>query len=280
MGKFLRALLRRKIALAGALFLVLIFVLAIFADFVAPYDPMEINVDDRLQGPSAKHLFGTDNFGRDVASRVIHGARLTFVSGAGVVIFAVFFGIIVGTLAGYFRKFEFVSMRVIDVFMSFPDLLMALVLMAILGRGIVNIIIAVGATYLTRTARIIHGLTLKIKNEAYIEAIASEGASHLRILARHVVPNLISLIIVQATFTFAFSLLQIAALDFLGVGMPPQIPSWGNMLSECRLYILRAPWLLIFPGLFIVLTVLSFNLVGDVLRDQIDPRFRESIEGV
>jgi peptide/nickel transport system permease protein len=171
-------------------------------------------------------------------------------------------------------------MRLIDVFMSFPDLMMALVLMAILGRGIMNLIIAVGATYLTRTARIIHGLTMKIKNEAYIEAIYSEGASHARILARHIVPNLISLIIVQATFTFAFSLLQIAALDFLGVGVPPQIPSWGNMLSESRLYIVRAPWLLIFPGLFIVLTVLSFNLVGDVLRDRIDPRFRESIEGV
>jgi peptide/nickel transport system permease protein len=280
MGKFLRALLRRKIALGGALFLVLIFVLAVFADFVAPYDPMEINAADRLQGPTARHLFGTDNFGRDVLSRIIHGARLTFVSGAGVVIFAVFFGIIVGTLAGYFRKFEIVSMRLIDVFMSFPDLMMALVLMAILGRGIMNLIIAVGATYLTRTARIIHGLTMKIKNEAYIEAIYSEGASHARILARHIVPNLISLIIVQATFTFAFSLLQIAALDFLGVGVPPQIPSWGNMLSESRLYIVRAPWLLIFPGLFIVLTVLSFNLVGDVLRDRIDPRFRESIEGV
>jgi peptide/nickel transport system permease protein len=279
-GKFLQALLRRKIALAGALFLVLIFLMAVFADLVSPYDPMEMNAGDRLQGPSVKHLFGTDNFGRDVASRIIHGARLTFVSGAGVVVFAVFFGIIVGTLAGYFRKFEIVSMRLIDVFMSFPDLMMALVLMAILGRGILNIIVAVGAPYLTRTARIIHGLTLKIKNEAYIEAIAAEGAGHARILARHVVPNLISLIIVQATFTFAFSLLQIAALDFLGVGVPPQIPSWGNMLSESRLYIVRAPWLLIFPGLFIVLTVLSFNLVGDVLRDRIDPRFRESIEGV
>jgi len=279
-GKFLQALARRKIALAGALFLVLIFLLAIFAALVSPYDPMEMIAEDRLQGPSAKHLFGTDNFGRDVASRIIHGARLTFISGAGVVLFAVFFGIIVGTLAGYFRTFEIVSMRLIDVFMSFPDLMMALVLMAILGRGIMNIIVAVGATYLTRTARIIHGLTLKIKNEAYIEAIASEGAGHARILARHVVPNLISLIIVQATFTFAFSLLQIAALDFLGVGVPPQIPSWGNMLSESRLYIVRAPWLLIFPGLFIVLTVLSFNLVGDVLRDRIDPRFRESIKGV
>ena len=121
---------------------------------------------------------------------------------------------------------------------------------------------------------------MKIKNEPYIEAIYSEGASHARILARHVIPNLISLIIVQATFTFAFSLLQIAALDFLGVGVPPQVPSWGNMLSEGRIYIVRAPWLLIFPGIFIVLTVLSFNLVGDVLRDRIDPRFREAIEGV
>ena len=183
-------------------------------------------------------------------------------------------------LAGYFRRFEAIVMRLVDVFMAFPDLLMALVLMAILGRGITNVIIAVGATYLTRTARIIHGLTLKIKNEPYIEAIYSEGASHARILARHVVPNLISLIIVQATFTFAFSLLQIAALDFLGVGVPPQIPSWGNMLSEGRIFIVRAPWLLIFPGTFIVLTVLSFNLVGDVLRDRIDPRFREAIEGV
>lgn len=280
MSRFLQALLHRKIALAGALFLVLILVLAAFADLVAPYDPMEMNAVERLQAPSAKHLFGTDNFGRDVLSRVIHGARLTFISGAGVVVFAVFFGIIVGSLAGYFRKFEIVSMRLVDVFMSIPDLMMALVLMAILGRGITNLIIAVGATYLTRTARIIHGLTLKIKNEAYIEAVYSEGASHARILARHIIPNLFSLIMVQATFTFAFSLLQIAALDFLGVGVPPQIPSWGNMLSESRLYIVRAPWLLIFPGLFIVLTVLSFNLVGDVLRDRIDPRFRESIQGV
>ena len=145
MGKFLQALLRRKIALAGALFLVLIFLMAVFADLVSPYDPMEMNAGDRLQGPSVKHRFGTDNFGGGVASRIIHGARLTFVSGAGVVLFAVFFGIIVGTLAGYFRKFEIVSMRLIDVFMSFPDLMMALVLMAILGRGIVNIIVAVGA---------------------------------------------------------------------------------------------------------------------------------------
>ena len=216
MYMLLQALLRRKIGLFGALFLVLIGFMAIFADLISPYDPMELNPRDRLQKPTRQHFFGTDNFGHDILSRVIHGARLTFISGAGVVVFAVFFGIIVGALAGYFRRFESVAMRIVDVFMAFPDLLMALVLMAILGRGITNVIIAVGATYLTRTARIIHGLTLKIKNEPYIEAVYSEGASHVRILVRHVIPNLISLIIVQATFTFAFSLLQIAALDFFG----------------------------------------------------------------
>jgi peptide/nickel transport system permease protein len=280
MNDFLQALLRRKIALFGAVFLVFIMTLAIFADVFAPYDPMEMDPRERLKPPSREHPFGTDNFGRDTLSRVIHGARLTFVSGAGVVLFAVFFGIIIGSLAGYFSRFESIAMRLVDVFMAFPPLILALVLMTILGRGVTNVIIAAGATYLTRTARIVHGMTLKIKNEPYIEAIYSEGASHGRILARHVIPNLISLIIVQATFTFAFSLLQIASLDFLGVGVPPQIPSWGNMLSEARIYITRAPWLLIFPGLFIVFTVLSFNLVGDVLRDRIDPRFRESIEGV
>jgi len=280
MSKLFQALIRRKIGLFGALFLLLILLLAIFADLIAPYDPMELNLRDRLQSPNRNHLLGTDNFGRDILSRIIHGTRLTFFSGTGVVFFSIFFGIIIGTLSGYFSKFEAVAMRLVDVFMSFPALMMALLLMTILGRGIMNVVIAVGATYVTRTARIIHGMTLKVKSEPYIEGVYSEGASHARILIRHIVPNLVSIIMVQATFTFAFSLLQIASLDFLGVGVPPQIPSWGNMLSEARIYIIRAPWLLIFPGLFIVLTVLSFNLVGDVLRDQIDPRFREAIEGV
>jgi len=277
MRDFLQSLVRRKIALAGAWVLLLIAVLAVFAPLVAPYDPMGLNPIDRLQGPSAKHWFGTDHFGRDIFSRIVYGARMTIISGSGVVLCSILLGVVIGLLSGYFRGFGRIAMRLVDVVMSFPPLLLALALIAILGPGLLNVILAVSATYLTHTARIIFGLTLKIKEEAYVEAIRSIGAQSGRIIVRHLLPNLVSPVIVQATFTFAFSLLQIASLDFLGVGVPPQVPSWGNMVSEGRVYITRAPGVLLFPGIFIVLTVLSFNLVGDVLRDNLDPRFREQL---
>jgi peptide/nickel transport system permease protein len=277
MRDFLQALARRKIALAGAWVLLVIAFLAVFAPLVAPYDPMALNPTDRLQGPSVKHWFGTDHFGRDIFSRIVYGARMTIVSGSGVVLYSVFLGVAIGLLSGYFRLFGRIAMRLVDVVMSFPPLLLALALIAILGPGLLNVILAVSATYLTHTARIIFGLTLKIKEEAYVEAIRSIGAQSGRIILRHLLPNLVSPVIVQATFTFAFSLLQIASLDFLGVGVPPQVPSWGNMVSEGRVYITRAPGVLLFPGIFIVLTVLAFNLVGDVLRDNLDPRFREQL---
>ena len=275
MGNFLQALVRRKIALAGAGVLLIICLLAMFAPLVATYDPMGLNPVDRLQGPSAKHWFGTDHFGRDIYSRIVYGARMTILSGSGVVLYSILIGILIGLLSGYFREFGLIAMRLVDVVMSFPPLLLALALIAILGPGLLNVILAVSATYLTHTARIIFGLTLKIKEESYVEAVRSIGAGNGRIILRHVLPNLMSPVIVQATFTFAFSLLQIASLDFLGVGVPPQVPSWGNMVSEGRVYITRAPGVLLFPGIFIVLTVLSFNLVGDVLRDKLDPRFRD-----
>jgi len=279
MRTFLRTLVKRKIALAGAAVLVLILVLALFSPLIATHDPMGLNPAERLQGPSAAHWFGTDHFGRDIFSRVVYGARLTLVAGSGVVLYSVFFGILIGVMSGYYTQFGFVAMRLVDVVMSFPALLLALALLAILGPGLLNVIIAVGLNFLTRTARIIFGLTLKIREEAFIEAIRSIGASNPRILARHILPNLMSPVIVQATFTFAFSLLQMASLDFLGVGVPPQVPSWGNMISEGRVYITRAPGVLLFPGVFIVLTVLAFNLVGDVLRDNLDPRFRDQLSG-
>lgn len=272
---FLRSLVKRKIALTGAGVVALILVLALFSPFIATHDPMGLDPGVRLQGPSAAHWFGTDHFGRDLFSRIVYGARLTLVGGMGVVVYSVAFGVAIGVLSGYYRRFGFVAMRLVDVVMSFPALLLALAFLAILGPGLTNVIIAVGINFLTRTARIIFGLTLKLKEEAFVEAIRSIGASNARILLRHIVPNLMSPLIVQATFTFAFSLLQIASLDFLGVGVPPQIPSWGNMISEGRIYITRAPGVLLFPGVFIVLTVLAFNLVGDVLRDNLDPRFRD-----
>ena len=280
MIKFLKVLLRRKIAFGGLVVLIVIFLMAVFSPLMAPYDPMELNTIDRLQPPNTQYWFGTDNFGRDIFSRIVYGARMSIISGSGVVFFSVLLGILIGVLSAYFKRIEIVMMRLVDVLMAFPPLLLALVLMAILGRGLVNVIIAVGATYLTTTARIIYGLTLKVKEETYIEAVLAAGASHFLIIRKHILPNLISPIMVQATFTFAFSLLQMSALDFLGLGVPPDIPSWGYMLSVGRMYITRAPWILIFPGSFIVLIVLSFNLVGDVLRDQLDPRFRSEIEGV
>jgi peptide/nickel transport system permease protein len=280
MLEFMRALSRRKIALLGSCVMAVIFIFAVFAPLIATHDPMDINPIDRLQSPNSKYWFGTDNFGRDIFSRVVYGARMTIITGSGVVIYSLFLGIFVGIFSGYYERFGLVAMRLVDVIMSFPPLLLALALMAIMGRGVWNVILAVGVSYLTRTARIMFGLTLKIKSEVYIEAIRSVGAKNIRILIKHILPNLISPIIVQATFTFAFSLLQIASLDFLGVGLPPQLPSWGNMISEGRIYITRAPGILIFPGVFIVLTVLSFNLVGDVLRDKLDPRFKGDVAGV
>ncbi|MDR1048379.1 MAG: ABC transporter permease, partial [Synergistaceae bacterium] len=213
-------------------------------------------------------------------SRVVYGARTSLTGGAGVVFFATVLGVLIGAVAGYFRKTEAWLMRLIDVMMAFPPLLLALVLVSILGRGMVNVIVAVGVTYLTRTVRVVYALTLRIREEPYIEAATASGVRAFEIVTRHIVPNMLSPIIVQATFTFAFSLLDLAALDFLGLGLPPAIPSWGSMLSEGRMYLTRAPWLLIFPGASIVLTVLSFNLAGDVLRDRLDPQLRRNVEGV
>ena len=271
---------RRKIALFGLGVIGVMLAFALFAPLIAPMDPQEMNPVDKLTPPNGTYLFGTDNFGRDIFSRVVYGARASLLGSTGVILFSMTLGVLTGVVAGYFRRVEPWLMRLVDVLMAFPPLLLALVLVSILGRGMINVIVAVGATYLTRTTRIVYGLTLKVREEAYVEAAVSSGAKVRDIILRHLLPNMMSPIIVQATFTFAFSLLDMAALDFLGLGIPPSIPSWGNMLSEGRMYITRAPWLLTFPGMCIVLTVLAFNLAGDVLRDRLDPHFRSRIEGV
>ena len=271
---------RRKIALFGLAVIGVMLAFAIFAPLIATMDPQEMNPVDKLTPPNGIYLFGTDNFGRDIFSRVVYGARASLLGSTGVILFSMTLGVLTGVVAGYFRRVEPWLMRLVDVLMAFPPLLLALVLVSILGRGMINVIVAVGATYLTRTTRIVYGLTLKVREEAYVEAAVSSGAKVRDIILRHLLPNMMSPIIVQATFTFAFSLLDMAALDFLGLGIPPSIPSWGNMLSEGRMYITRALWLLTFPGMCIVLTVLAFNLAGDVLRDRLDPHFRSRIEGV
>ena len=275
--EFLTPFAQRKVAAFGLAFLLVVVIAALLAPWITPYDPLQIDAIARLAPPSAEHWFGTDHAGRDLFSRVIYGARMALLTGAGVVVIALVFGVLLGTLSAYFPTLGLVLMRVVDVLMGIPALLLALAFVVILGKGLFNSMIAVGAIYVTTTARITYGLTRKVVAETYIEAITSLGASHGRILGRHVLPNLISPLMVQATFIFAFAQLSAASLDFLGLGLPPDVPSWGNMVAETRRYITRAPWLLMFPGAAIILTVFSLNLVGDVLRDRLDPRFKDDL---
>lgn len=275
----LKLLKVRKLALIAAVFLCIVLICAILAPVISTFDPNETHGRDRLKFFSGKYLLGTDNFGRDIFSRIIHGTRMSLLGSLGIVVFAGVLGVILGVFAGYVKHAQTIIMRLVDVFMAFPPLLLAMVLVTILGSGVLNVIIAIGTYYMTRMTRIIYSLTLKTKEETYIEALRSEGAGPLRIIFFHIVPNLISPIIVQATFTFSSALLQMAALDFLGLGIPTQYPTWGNMLSEGSRFMTRAPWLVIVPGLVIVFTVLAINVMGDLLRDNIDPRFRDIVKG-
>jgi peptide/nickel transport system permease protein len=275
--RFLTPFAQRKIAGIGLVIILVMLACALLAPWIAPYDPGAMDAAGRLSPPSAEHWFGTDHTGRDLFSRVIYGARMALLTGTGVVVIALFFGVLLGTLSAYFPRLGLVLMRLVDVLMGIPALLLALAFVVILGKGLFNSMIAVGAIYITTTARITYGLSRKIVAETYIEAITSLGAGDLRILWRHVLPNLISPLMVQATFIFAFAQLSAASLDFLGLGLPPDVPSWGNMVAETRRYITRAPWLLMFPGAAIILTVFSLNLVGDVLRDRLDPRFKDDL---
>lgn len=270
----------RKLATFGALWLCVVAIAAVGAQFIAPFDPLEIDPIARLSEPGLPYLFGTDHFGRDTFSRAVYGTRMALVIGFGSVIVALICGGLIGLLSAYFSTLGHFLMRIIDVLMAFPALLLALILMTLLERSVLNTIIVIGIVYATTTARIFFGMTLKLKNEVFIDAARCSGAGHTSILFRHILPNLWSPLLVQASFIFAFAQLQAAALDFLGLGLPPEVASWGNMLAEEKIYITRAPWLLMFPGALIILSVFSMNLVGDALRDSIDPRFKNDIAGV
>lgn len=273
---FGKLLWKRKIAVVAAIFVVLIFLIAIIAPFIAPYDPQRVEPMNRLHPPSAIHWFGTDHFGRDIFSRVLFGARLSLLIGLSVAALSAVLGVFVGSVSAYFMRIGFVLMRVVDALMAFPEIILALAFMAITGHASLgNVIVALGIVYTPRMARTSYGLSLRIKEFMYIEAARALGSSHTRVLIYHLIPNLIAPVVVQATFTTALAILGAAALDFLGVGVPPYVPSWGAMVNEGRLYIIRAPWIIVFPGIFIVLLVLALNILGDTLRDTLDPRLRK-----
>lgn len=272
---FLKAISRRKVSLIGFSWLMLLALAASIAPAITSYPPLKINPSVRLLPPCSKHWFGTDGFGRDVFSRTIYGTRQTLLAGASIVGFSVLFGVLFGAMSGYFRGLGAIIMRLMDILMAFPDIMLALALMAIFGRGLFNVIIAIGIVFTPRIARITYGLTLEIMENTYVEAARALGVPSWRILTRYIILNALSPIIVQASFTFAFCIIAVASLDFLGVGVPPYIPSWGGIVSEGRIYLTRAPWIMTFAGLAIVVTTLSLNLVGDALRDALDPRLRK-----
>ncbi|HXX39682.1 MAG TPA: ABC transporter permease [bacterium] len=269
-----RMVRRRRVVGVGFVVLGVIAFAAILAPLLSPYDPTALNVPDRLQGPERVHPFGTDEFGRDILSRTLYGARLSLTVGLVVTATATAAGIVVGLVAGTNPRADKILMRVMDGVMAFPDILLAIALMASLGPSARNVILALSFVYTPRVARVVRSAVLVIASQEYVEAARAVGASGVRILARHVLVNSASPVIVQATFITAYAMLGEAALSFLGVGVPPQIPTWGGIISQGQVYLRLAPWISIFPGAAIVLSVLSLNLLGDGLRDFLDPRLR------
>lgn len=270
----LRRLRRNRLAVTGFALLLLVVVAAIFAGVLSDHDPFTMTVSDRMKPPSMRHVMGTDNFGRDIFSRVLHGARLSLEVGSSVMLLTVAAGVLFGLLSGYFPRMDGPIMRVMDAMMAFPAILFGIAIMAVLGPKTFNVVIALSVVYAPRTVRIVRASVLATKQLDYVEAIRAQAAGHLRILFRHILPNCLSPLVVQATFNFAYAVLAEASLSFVGAGAPPPTPSWGNILSEGRIYMQNAPWITIFPGLAIAITVLGLNLAGDGLRDILDPRMK------
>ncbi len=274
---FIRRLLKRKTVAAGLLVLLVFVLLAVFAPMIAPYSPSKLSIVNRLKPPSELYWFGTDEFGRDVFSRTIYAGRLSLLVGAAVVALSALIGITLGLLAGFFQKLDTPIARLIDAMMAFPDILLAIALVAALGPSLRTVIIALAVVYSPRLARIVRASTLVIRELPYVEAAKALGISTFHIMTRHVLRNLVSPILVQCTFLFASAMLAEAGLSFLGLGVSPEIPTWGTMISAGRQYIGQADWMTYFPGFAIILSVLSLQMVGDGLRDMLDPRLRRDL---
>ncbi|MEM6663157.1 MAG: ABC transporter permease [Pseudomonadota bacterium] len=274
---FLQTVLRDPRALAGGIFLTLLTLAAIFAPWIAPHDPNAMDYM-MMEEPSAAHPLGVDDLGRDLLSRIIHGARVSIFVGLVTVGIALVLGVGMGILAGYYRGWiDTIIMRYIDLQWAFPNILIAVYLVAVFGTGLANVIVAITLAYLDDFARVARAMTLQVKEELFVQAARSYGASDLLIMVRHILPNITAPIIVLATVSVSNAILAEAVLSFLGLGVSSDTPTWGLILSEARSFISRAWWLGIYPGLAIMLTVLSINFLGDALRDHLD--VREGAEG-
>jgi peptide/nickel transport system permease protein len=273
----MRQLFRRRIVMGAAIALVLVVLMSVFAGVLSGFDPNETAVSQRLSQPSAEHLLGTDELGRDLFTRIAFGGRYSLSIALLTALGAMAAGTVFGLIAGFFRPLDAPVMRVVDAMMSFPDILLAIALVGILGPSMLNVVLALVLVYTPRVARVVRASTLVVRELLFVEAARALGISTLRILWRHVLPNLMSPILVQASFIFAYAILAEAALSFLGVGVPPEIPTWGTMVAGSQQYAHQALWIVLFPGLAIILTALSLQLVGDGIRDLLDPRLRKTL---
>jgi peptide/nickel transport system permease protein len=255
---------------------IIVVMVALFASLMAPFDPIETDFANKLRSPSKSHLLGTDHLGRDILSRIIFGSRISIITGVGSAMISLLLGGLIGLLAGYYgRWFDYMIMRLMDLMMAFPYLLLALLIIATLGSGTLKVILTIGIVYIPVFARITRGSVLTVREQDYVEAIRALGASDLRILLRHVLLNSFPPLLVQSTLCIGYAIINSASLSFLGLGTKPPAPDWGLMMSMGREYIRDAPWLITFPGLAVLITVIGFNLLGDGLRDSLDPRMRE-----
>ena len=265
---------RRPAALAGLIIVVVVVLCAVFANLLTPSTPEAMNVDDRLLSPRLSNPMGTDEFGRDLFTRVLFGARNSLFVALFIVVFAVGLGLVFGMAAGYYPRLDSWIMRVMDGLMAFPGIVLAIAMMGAMGQSILNVIVALGIVYTPRVARVVRSYILSLRQSQFVEVAKSIGARDVSIIVEHILPNCVSPIIVQASFIFSYAILGEAALSFLGVGVPATMPSWGNILSEGRVYMQVAPWLTIFPGISIMFTVLGLNMLGDGFRDYLDPRMK------
>jgi peptide/nickel transport system permease protein len=268
---------RRNVLASIGMMLVAVFVVfALFAPWIAPQNPSNIDLPSRLQPPSGSHWFGTDELGRDIFSRVIYGARISMLVGSSVVAGSLLLGLILGSIAGYYCGLadKFFNVIVMNAFLSFPGILLAIAFVAFLGPGIFNLILALCIGGWVGYARLVRAQVLAVKEKEFVEAARALGASDWRIVTRHILPNIIQPVIVQAAIGMAGAVLAEATMSFLGLGVPPPTASWGSMLNDGRAHLFDAPHLVLFPALAVMLAVLSFNFIGDALRDYMDPRSR------
>ncbi|WP_198374587.1 ABC transporter permease [Neoroseomonas rubea] len=270
----LRRLFRHRLFVTGLFLFAIVAGIGIAAPWITTVDPQRLSMRNKFLPPGEAWVFGTDNFGRSLWARVVWGAQLSMIIGASVVALNAVFGTLIGAAAGYFRKLDNALMRVNDALMAFPAILLAIAVTSVLGPSTLNVILALSIVYIPRTARIVRSSVIVLREMEYVQAAVAAGAGHWRILRHHILPNAMAPMIVQLSFLFAYAVLSEATLSFLGVGAVPPTPTWGNIMAEGRDFMREAPWIITIPGVALMITVMGLNLLGDGLRDVLDPRLR------